>query len=142
MEIGENIGGNALMAQLSGHRLEVRAKDDWGWWYKVGHTYRVVRLPYRATKDATLDYCACAECEAERFGKSLHQMYAVVLGPQKGSMIPVGACDVLWSEQEIIRRANDVAKRLGLPLMTDQETQSLRQQIRALDAETEDGGAV
>ncbi len=73
--------------------MRIRITDDWGWWFHVGEIHEVTKYPYRATKGATIDYCFCAECEAERFGLTLYEMYVVVSENNKGSIIPVVACE-------------------------------------------------
>ncbi len=77
--------------------MKVHTIADWGWWFHFGETYEVEKYPYRATTKGTIDYCFCAKCEAERFGLTLHEMYVVVLGESKGSIIPVVACEEVES---------------------------------------------
>ena len=69
----------------------VLTTTDWGWWFDVGDVYEVEPYPYKATSRATLNYCDCALCEAERFGLELFDMYRVVTGLYRGSIIPVKA---------------------------------------------------
>ena len=72
--------------------MKVRVIADWGWWFHLGEIYEVGKYVYRATNRGTVDYCFCAECEAERFGLTLYEMYVVISGEKSRSIIPVVAC--------------------------------------------------
>ena len=71
---------------------QIVAVEDWGWWFKVGETYTVRPFEYKATRGATIDYCFCLECQEERAGKEMFDMYECLDDAHRGSIIPVVAC--------------------------------------------------
>lgn len=84
-------------------------REDKGHWYNLKERLIVKKYPFQATEDGTTTYCHCNECETERKGKKLYDMYEVAWAEEPikkkiskmitvtkiGAIIPVDACKII-----------------------------------------------
>ena len=75
--------------------MNIEIISERGWWYSKGERYEVRKYRYRATNGGTIDMCQCVDCFVERLGKPLFDMYEVLRGEYRGSIIPVVDCRVI-----------------------------------------------